>query len=93
MPTAAGRRGGRWGVAEAQALLQMGMGRDEVATIECDSPHSQMALAHEGRVGRAVRQVEQLLGQRGRGRQPRLCAMEYIEAGCRAIRKACEALV
>ena len=49
--------------AEAQTLLQVGPGGDEVATIERHDPHGQMALQHEDRVALALRQVEELLAQ------------------------------
>ena len=46
----------------------MGPGRDKVATIEGDNPHSQMALQQQDGVVLALRQVEQLLRQLSGGR-------------------------
>ena len=77
--TVEGGGGGLPGVAEAHALLQVGAGDDQVATKERDHPHGHMARHHEDRIGLALRQLEELLAERGTGGQPRLGRMKHTQ--------------
>src|SRR5262245_25048711 len=69
-----------WPIVEAEVLLQVSPGRDQVATIECDNPHGQVALQQEDRVVLAFCHVEELLAQRFGGGQSRLGAMKSTQA-------------
>jgi hypothetical protein len=79
-PTGKNGGGGRLGRGELEALLEVGPGGDEVATIKGDNPHRRVPLAHQDWIGRAGRQIQELLAECMRQAYPSLGGMKHRQA-------------